>query len=297
MQSAVLLMSWPISPHWQSESTLHESSPAVSVGCTIGGGLETGVELDDDGAGGMTTVVGSAVVLRQAARASASVSAGERDESERFIRSRLYTLVMQRFAPVLALALGCARGEAIESPPPLRSEAKIPFVLETSAGVLRCEIDAARAPRAAAMVIGLAAGEAAFRDPTTQQRVARPYYDGLSFFRAIPGVLVQTGCPVGAGSGTPGDRIAVETSPGVARRLAQPGALLLARYQPPPGRVDPHPPRDTIGSQLVIALDDMSHLAGQVTVLGACGDLDVVRRISTEVAAGREVRVVHARAR
>jgi cyclophilin family peptidyl-prolyl cis-trans isomerase len=113
-------------------------------------------------------------------------------------------------------------------------------------------------------------------------------YRDLAFFRAIPDALVQSGCPIGDGTGHPGYRLAVESSADDARRLARPGALLLARYHPAPNRIDPAPPPPghVIGSQFVIALTDMRHLAGDVTVIGACSDLERVRAIASVVAAG-----------
>lgn len=162
----------------------------------------------------------------------------------------------------------------------------VPLVLETSEGAVRCSIDATRAKTAASMVVGLATGRAPFRDPRSGKVVRRAYFEDMLFFRAIEGALVQTGCPVGDGSGHPGYRVPVEVDAADGARLARPGALFLARYTPPPGRIDPAPPPpgDVIGTQLVIGLTDMSHLAGKVTVLGSCADLDVVRRIASAVA-------------
>jgi len=196
---------------------------------------------------------------------------------------------------VLPTLASCSRSARVEPPPSLESRAPIPVVLETSEGSVRCELDTAHAPQAVAMVVGLATARAAFRDPRTGVAVRRPYYDGLAFFRAVPNVLVQTGCPVGDGSGTPGYRLPLEAREDDATRLSHPGTLLLARYQPPPNRADPSPPAPgrTIGSQLVITLDDMSHLAGQVTVVGSCSDLEVVRRIANDVAAGTHVSLTH----
>jgi peptidyl-prolyl cis-trans isomerase A (cyclophilin A) len=163
------------------------------------------------------------------------------------------------------------------------------LVLETTAGVIHCVVDG-RAPRADAMVTSLAHGGAAWRDPSGAV-VTKPYYDDIAFFRVIPGVLVQTGCHVGDGSGTPGYRIPLEVTPDDAARLAKPGALFLAHYNAPPNRTDPHPPgANVIGAQLVIGLTDMSHLAGSVTVVGSCSDLAVTTRISET--SGRLVRAV-----
>jgi hypothetical protein len=63
---------------------------------------------------------------------------------------------------------------------------------------------------------------------------------------------------------------------------------LLARYVAPPNRVDPAPPPpgQVIGSQFAIGLNDLSHLANEVSVLGSCVDLDRVRNIARLVASG-----------
>jgi len=188
----------------------------------------------------------------------------------------------------LSLSAACARTDRPLAPPEPAAVfgARIPehadVVLATDAGPVRCRIDPARVPRAAALFVGLARGQADFRDARTGARVRRPYYDGLPFFRRIPHVLVQSGCPVGDGSGHPGYRIPVEPTAADAALLAQPGVLLLAHYQPPPGRADPAPPApgQVIGSQFAIALAPMAQNLGAVTVLGRCTDLDVVARLA-----------------
>lgn len=143
------------------------------------------------------------------------------------------------------------------------------IVIETTEGTIRCDLDM---------------GERAFA------MIGHTDYAGRAFFRTIPDVLVQTGSPTDDGSNGSQPRVAIELREDDAARLAKPGVLLLARYTPPPNRVDPNPPKngEVTGPQLVIGLVDMSHLAGTVTVAGACRDLDVVRRISER----RDARVI-----
>src|SRR5262245_41493247 len=93
-------------------------------------------------------------------------------------------------APLIS-AMGCHSAassveEAIGPPSPAcvfagASPAPVPFSLQTSAGTVRCSIDAERAPRAAAMVVGLAMGRAPFRDPRSGKVVRRPYYKDMIF--------------------------------------------------------------------------------------------------------------------
>jgi peptidyl-prolyl cis-trans isomerase A (cyclophilin A) len=197
-------------------------------------------------------------------------------------------------AVLVAMACAACKSPSARLGPPEIGDAmrgfeqgEITATLETDEGAVVCRLDR-HAPRALALFVGFATGRARWRDPDAGQIVSRPLYDGRRFFRAIPGVLVQTGCPRDDGMGNPGYRIEVETDAGDAARLARPGALIMARYTPPPGRTDPDPPPPghVIGSQFGVALTDMRHLAGQVTVLGSCENLDVAARIAESVARG-----------
>lgn len=164
-----------------------------------------------------------------------------------------------------------------------------PVALETDLGPLRCELDPVRAPHAVALFVGLASGRASFLDPATNQVVRRPMYRDLAFFRAVSGVMIQSGDPRNDATGTPGYRIAVEQAPDDAERLGAAGALVLARYMPPPGRKDPSPPPpgQVLGSQFAVLLTAMPHLLGQVSVLGRCQDLERARTIADDVASKR----------
>ena len=179
-----------------------------------------------------------------------------------------------------ALVLGPPRPELALAG--LRVAQPIAARLETTEGPIHCTLDATRAPRSVALFVGLATGRATFRDLQTGATVQRPYYRDQAFFRAISDLLVQSGCPLGTGTGTPGYRIAIEPSENDAQRLTAPGALFLARYHPAPNRIDPNPPApgQVIGSQFVISLGNMSHLAGEVSVLGTCADLERVRTLT-----------------
>ncbi len=154
--------------------------------------------------------------------------------------------------------------------------------LETDRGAMHCTVDATKTPRGAALFIGLATGRAAHRDSKTSSVVWSPLYRQRKFVRSIPDVYVQTGCPLDTGMGNPGYRIRPEPCDDDPARLAEPGALVLLPYTPPPNREDPArpPPGQTIGSQFAVTMTNMKHLAGTVTVLGRCTDLDVARSIA-----------------
>jgi cyclophilin family peptidyl-prolyl cis-trans isomerase len=203
-----------------------------------------------------------------------------------------------------AFALACgardATSDANTAPalrPPTPEEALVglprdrafPIAIETDLGPVHCELDPVRAPNAVALFVGLATGRASFLDPRTQAVVRRPMYRDLTFFRAVAGVMIQSGDPRDDATGTPGYRIAVERSHDDAQRLATAGALILARYQPPPNRADPSPPApgQVLGSQFAVLLTAMPHLVGQVSVLGRCDDLERARAIAEDVASKR----------
>ena len=77
-------------------------------------------------------------------------------------------------------------------------------VITTSLGTIVAELFDDEAPVTVANFLGLAEGEKAFTDPTTNMEAKRPFYDGLIFHRVIKGFMIQGGCPLGQGNSGPG---------------------------------------------------------------------------------------------
>lgn len=77
-------------------------------------------------------------------------------------------------------------------------------VIETSQGEIVVELLRAEAPRTVETFLALALGTQAFKDlrqdPSGATEVTRPFYDGLTFHRVIPGFMIQGGCPLGTGA-------------------------------------------------------------------------------------------------
>lgn len=105
-------------------------------------------------------------------------------------------------------------------------------VMETTKGSMVLELFYDRAPKTVQNFIDLAQGEKEFIgvDGTKQKK---PFYNGLSFHRVIPGFMIQGGCPKGDGTGGPGynfedeinavslglDKIKIKEAPSYGRYL------------------------------------------------------------------------------
>lgn len=91
--------------------------------------------------------------------------------------------------------------------------------LETDKGVVVCLLEYEKAPLACASFVGLAEGT------IESSAKGKPFYNGLTFHRVSDEFMVQTGCPVGDGSGGPGYTFAAEFHPDL--RHSGPGILSL----------------------------------------------------------------------
>ncbi len=137
------------------------------------------------------------------------------------------------------------------------------------------------APNTVANFVGLAEGTKEFIDPRTQEKVTRPFYDGIIFHRVIDGFMIQGGDPLGQGIGGPGYKFADEFHPSLRHNKA--GILSMANAGP-----------NTNGSQFFITLGPTPHLDNRHSVFGEVSEgLDIVKRIGS-VPTGRQDRPVKA---
>lgn len=128
-------------------------------------------------------------------------------------------------------------------------------VIETTFGTLACRLEFEATPVTVGSFVGLAEGLIPFRDPRTQQWVTRPFYDGLKFHRIAHDFVVQTGDPLGDGTGGPGYAFIDEFDPSLTHD--GPGVLSMANSGP-----------GTNGSQFFITLRRLAHLDRRHTVFG-----------------------------
>ena len=111
--------------------------------------------------------------------------------------------------------------------------------------------------------------------PVTVEAFARlaegGFYDGLPFFRVVPGTIIQTGDPRADGTGGPGFHLDAEFSD----RKVQRGAVAMSRLTDPIERqgAAPRPEAaDSAGSQFFIALKALPALDRRYTVFARVTD-------------------------
>lgn len=108
-------------------------------------------------------------------------------------------------------AVAFAEEAAVQpSEPTDRPPANPVVVMSTNHGDITIELLADSAPKTAAHFLGLAQGNVEWIDPKTQEKVKKPFYDGLIFHRVIKDFMIQGGDPLANGTGGPGFEIADE---------------------------------------------------------------------------------------
>lgn len=132
------------------------------------------------------------------------------------------------------------------------------IVFDTSMGRMTCKTFDTIAPNAVANFIGLAEGTKEWTSAAgTIKHNGKPFYDGLTFHRVIPGFMIQGGDPVGDGTGDPGYFFDDEISPSLTFSIA--GRLAMANSGP-----------NTNGSQFFITEAPQPDLDGHYTIFGQC---------------------------
>ena len=179
----------------------------------------------------------------------------------------------------LALALALSVSAHAQSSPPAQplpddpgttSQVKPPVtptgpivVIDTTMGRLTCKLFDKEAPITVANFIGLTEGTTDWTDDKTLQKVHnKPYYNGTTFHRVIPGFMIQGGDRVGDGTGDPGYFFQDEIDPELAFDV--PGRLAMANAGAGPTG------GGTNGSQFFITEDAVPQLNGKHTIFGQC---------------------------
>lgn len=137
-------------------------------------------------------------------------------------------------------------------------------VFDTSMGRMTCGLYSKNAPTAVENFIGLATGSKEFTDPIRHKKVhGKPFYNGTTFHRVIPGFMIQGGDPTGTGMGDPGYFVNDEIDPNLNFDAA--GRLAMANAGP-----------NTNGSQFFITVTPQPSLDQHYTIFGQCDPASVL---------------------
>jgi len=122
-------------------------------------------------------------------------------------------------------------------------------------GRIVCRLFPDKAPEAVKNFVSLTNGTKRWYDYQKKVWTQRRYYDGLTFHRVIPEFMIQSGDPLGDGTGGPGYQFKDEFSPDLT--FDKPGRLAMANAGP-----------NTNGSQFFITVAPTPYLDNRHTIFG-----------------------------
>ncbi len=155
-----------------------------------------------------------------------------------------------------------------EAPKPKKEPKNMFAIFDTTKGKFKVHLFKDGAPKTVANFVALAEGTKEFKEAKTGKKALRKFYDGLIFHRVIDGFMIQSGCPLGTGTGGPGYQFADEFNPEL--KHSKPGILSMANAGP-----------NTNGSQFFITVAKTSHLDRHHTVFGEVVEgMDIVYAIA-----------------
>jgi peptidyl-prolyl cis-trans isomerase A (cyclophilin A) len=137
------------------------------------------------------------------------------------------------------------------------TKGKLFVTFDTTMGKFRCELYEDKAPNTVANFVGLARGIRPWLDKKTDQWKTSNFYEGILFHRVIDGFMIQTGDPMGTGTGGPGYLIADEFE-GTLKHVG-PGILSMANRGP-----------NTGSSQFFVTVAPTPHLDAKHAIFGKC---------------------------
>ena len=144
------------------------------------------------------------------------------------------------------------------------------WTLETDKGKIACKLYEAEAPVTVRTMVGLAIGKISYVHPETKQAVRNKFFDGLTFHRVIPPVMIQGGDILGNGTGHPeGPGFPYKSEIASSLKFDAPGRLAMANTGP-----------DKNDTQFFITGVAYPAFNGKYTIWGQCENVDVVKTIA-----------------
>jgi peptidyl-prolyl cis-trans isomerase A (cyclophilin A) len=144
------------------------------------------------------------------------------------------------------------------------------LTFQTDKGAITCKLFEAEAPITVRTMVELAIGKISYHDPETQQVRRNKFFDGITFYRVAPNILIQAGDPHESGSGHPeGPGFPYKTEVAPSLKFDTPGRPGMASSGP-----------DKNDSHFFITAAAYPSLNGRHTIWGQCGNVDVVKTIA-----------------
>lgn len=139
--------------------------------------------------------------------------------------------------------------------------------IQTSKGIIFVRLFYDRVPLTVSNFVGLAEGLKEWKDPINGKTIKKRYFDGLIFHRVIKNFMIQSGDPLGNGTGGPGYTFRDEFHPDLKHN--KPGILSMANAG-----------ANTNGSQFFITHVPTPHLDYKHSVFGEVVEgMNVVNKI------------------
>ncbi len=144
------------------------------------------------------------------------------------------------------------------------------WTIDTDNGKIVCKLYEAEASVTVRTMVGLAIGKMSYTHPETKQVMHNKFFDGLTFHRVIPPVMIQGGDLLGDGTGHPeGPGFPYKSEIAPSLKFDVPGRLAMANTGP-----------DKNDTQFFITGVAYPAFNGKYTIWGQCDNVDVVKAIA-----------------
>jgi peptidyl-prolyl cis-trans isomerase A (cyclophilin A) len=167
---------------------------------------------------------------------------------------------------------------AFSAPAPLLNAGSVPadkrkpglyWTMDTDKGRIACKLFEAEAPVTVRTMVGLAIGKVSYVHPETRKEMRTKFFDGLTFHRVVPGVMIQGGDLLGTGVGHPeGPGFPYKSEITPTLKFDTPGRLAMANSGP-----------DTNDTHFFVTEAAFPSFNGKYTIWGQCENVDVVKAI------------------